>query len=875
MDIAVFARIRPKIKSDNASLEPLSLEGNRITGGGVTCSFDAVFGADTTNETVYERAVRPLVRSFVEGTNTALLVLGESGAGKTHSLAGSSGVGGLMTFLFHEVFELVASRGSLSANVSCWQLHGEMLADGLSRATGLALADDPARGPVVAGLTTTEVGTAEDCLSAYRMFCATRAGAGRSTADRTHYAFTLELLQGTVVSRLTVCAVVGMEALAEDQAETRLRDGPARNKSVLAFSRLLPSIASGSVELLAAPQSRLTTLLTETLGGNCRVAALVPLLPAATRATPLVLAAAASLTKIVTYPVANSSLLRGLERRHRSIALAIRAESAAAPGGAGDGGRVQDIEGRLIKTNLEKLKSQEEASRSMATVGELRDRVARLAAERTQLSSALLQCEEEKLTLEKNLIELKIENNRMSEEAETKSFEQVNKILALESAAFELQLKHDTATKAARDLQGQLATVEAELSGLQTRHAELTTAHEKLVEEHRGEVERGQSAAAEIVTLTAARADLMAERNKLLFELEQIGSAGPGVVRTKTESELQRFRFQLDHLAADLGGRHTALQQRNVDLETDNSTMQRRLLSLAESKTAELKALRASMTSELAKADERLQSMSTQLATARRQALLSEREASEARLGLADAQTMLTSMRSAVDRAAQTHAQLVEEHQSKLRKYASDASKGFQQGAARTHIDAVLLDLARTQQQHDAIWAQANATLTSYTNFLLQRCAQLTDLLRSRDLDAEARVAGGTPRHATPHTPLPAIGAADGIANELSPFRDALEALTRQLAALQTSEGASASGMGAAGHAQQAGAGSWDELRRTLREHTAGAQSALERERAELLVRCATAEEKARRLDDYIASNMALYQREIVRLREQLGRGAK
>jgi hypothetical protein len=38
----------------------------------------------------------------------------------------------------------------------------------------------------------------------------------------------------------------------------------------------------------------------------------------------------------------------------------------------------------------EKLKSQEEASRSMATVGELRERVARLTAERTQLSSVLL-----------------------------------------------------------------------------------------------------------------------------------------------------------------------------------------------------------------------------------------------------------------------------------------------------------------------------------------------------------------------------------------------------------------------------------------------------------------------------------------------------
>jgi hypothetical protein len=128
-----------------------------------------------------------------------------------------------------------------------------------------------------------------------------------------------------------------------------------------------------------------------------------------------------------------------------------------------------------------------------------------------------LTSEEEKLTLEKALIELKIENNRMREEAETKNFElvcmcvnvyvrvclrvcicacvyvrvcmyvcvcvctvippgmrainepvclhgcravstltftcQVNKILALESASLDLQLKHDTAAKTARDVQ--------------------------------------------------------------------------------------------------------------------------------------------------------------------------------------------------------------------------------------------------------------------------------------------------------------------------------------------------------------------------------------------------------------------------------------
>jgi hypothetical protein len=61
--------------------------------------------------------------------------------------------------------------------------------------------------------------------------------------------------------------------------------------------------------------------------------------------------------------------------------------------------------------------------------------------------------------------------------------------------------------------------VEAELSGLQARHSELASAHEKLAEDHRVEVERGQAAAAEIVSLTAARVrDIVFERGDLFMD---------------------------------------------------------------------------------------------------------------------------------------------------------------------------------------------------------------------------------------------------------------------------------------------------------------------------------------------------------------------
>ena len=64
--------------------------------------------------------------------------------------------------------------------------------------------------------------------------------------------------------------------------------------------------------------------------------------------------------------------------------------------------------------------------------------------------------------------------------------------------------------------------------------------------------------------------------------------------------------------------------------------------------------------------------------------------------------------------------------------------------------------------------------------------------------------------------------------------------------------------------------GSWDELRRTLKEFAMNTQQKLEKERTELLVRCTTAETKQKKLEIYVRTNLAAYQKEIVKLKSML-----
>ena len=61
-------------------------------------SFDAVFGADATNNDVYDVVAGPIVDGVMKGVNGTVMAYGQTGSGKTHSLgiltrvAGESGI---------------------------------------------------------------------------------------------------------------------------------------------------------------------------------------------------------------------------------------------------------------------------------------------------------------------------------------------------------------------------------------------------------------------------------------------------------------------------------------------------------------------------------------------------------------------------------------------------------------------------------------------------------------------------------------------------------------------------------------------------------------------------------------------------------------
>ncbi|XP_038669251.1 kinesin-like protein KIF23 isoform X3 [Scyliorhinus canicula] len=68
------------------------------------CSFKEVFGAFTTQKELFNVVARPLVEDLIHGKNGLLFTYGVTGSGKTHTMTGSPGDGGLLPRCLDMIF---------------------------------------------------------------------------------------------------------------------------------------------------------------------------------------------------------------------------------------------------------------------------------------------------------------------------------------------------------------------------------------------------------------------------------------------------------------------------------------------------------------------------------------------------------------------------------------------------------------------------------------------------------------------------------------------------------------------------------------------------------------------------------------------------
>jgi kinesin family protein 18/19 len=254
-------------------------------------AFDSAFDPSTTQEQVYNTTTKFLIHGVLDGYNATVFAYGQTGSGKTHTMIGSESDPGIMVRVMEDLFIFSKSHGTqqgvhYKVTVSFLEVYNENIRDLLSDVEEyLDLREDPIKGPVVASITEIEATSGSEVMRLLHQGNAKRsqaATAANEVSSRSHAVLQVvvecrDRAPGTVanikVGKLSLVDLAGSERAANTKnVGARLVEGANINRSLLALGNCINALGEKGNKGNFVPyrDSKLTRLLKDSLGGNCR-----------------------------------------------------------------------------------------------------------------------------------------------------------------------------------------------------------------------------------------------------------------------------------------------------------------------------------------------------------------------------------------------------------------------------------------------------------------------------------------------------------------------------------------------------------------------------------------------------------------------------
>ncbi|XP_036923246.1 kinesin-like protein KIF18B isoform X1 [Sturnira hondurensis] len=271
-------------------------DGPKKKGKDLTFVFDRVFGETATQQDVFQHTTRSVLDSFLRGYNCSVFAYGATGAGKTHTMLGREGDPGIMYLTTMELYRRLEAcqEKQFEVLISYQEVYNEQIHDLLEPKGPLAIREDPDKGVLVQGLSFHQPTSAEQLLEML-----TRGNRNRTqhptdanaTSSRSHAIFQIfvkqqdrvpGLTQALRVAKMSLIDLAGSERASSTHAKgERLREGANINRSLLALINVLNALADAKGRKSHVPyrDSKLTRLLKDSIGGNCRTVMIAAVSP--------------------------------------------------------------------------------------------------------------------------------------------------------------------------------------------------------------------------------------------------------------------------------------------------------------------------------------------------------------------------------------------------------------------------------------------------------------------------------------------------------------------------------------------------------------------------------------------------------------------
>ncbi|KAK7098935.1 kinesin-like protein KIF18A isoform X2 [Littorina saxatilis] len=253
----------------------------------MTFAFDHVFGWDSTTEELFEQSTKTVIEGLIGGYNCSVFAYGATGAGKTHTMLGTESQPGV---IYHTMIHLYKHIKELSEEKSCeiavsyLEVYNEQIRDLLLPRGTLPIREDPSSGVIITGLSLHKPSTAEELLFMLQFGNKNRTQHptdANAESSRSHAVFQVFVRQKDRTANISAEVKVGKMCLVDlagseratvtKNRGARLREGANINRSLLALGNVINSLADHKYKgHIPYRDSKLTRLLKDSLGGNCR-----------------------------------------------------------------------------------------------------------------------------------------------------------------------------------------------------------------------------------------------------------------------------------------------------------------------------------------------------------------------------------------------------------------------------------------------------------------------------------------------------------------------------------------------------------------------------------------------------------------------------
>jgi len=300
--IKVCCRFRPQnqLEKDQSGKICISLQDDSsvyVPSSDNSFVFDRVFGVDATQKEVYDYAAKPIINAVLRGFNGTVFAYGQTASGKTFTMEGSDiedqvymGVIPRMVWSIFDGIYHADDYIEFLVKVSIVEIYNERIRDLLDpKRDNLKIHEDKARGVFIGEVTETYVGSEQEIFDIMKVGTYNRSVAVTNLnehSSRSHLVFMLTIEQKNLhdrsskVGKLHLVDLAGSEKVAKTGASgERLDEAKNINRSLSALGNVINALTDRKSTHVPYRDSKLSRVLQESLGGNAKTSLIITCSP--------------------------------------------------------------------------------------------------------------------------------------------------------------------------------------------------------------------------------------------------------------------------------------------------------------------------------------------------------------------------------------------------------------------------------------------------------------------------------------------------------------------------------------------------------------------------------------------------------------------